>query len=188
MRGDGPLVILDRDGVINRDSDAFVKGAREWIPIDGSIDAIARLSNAGKTVTVATNQSGLGRKLFDRRALKRMHDKMHRLVSDAGGKISVVAFSPALPGKNDPFRKPRPGMLTHIAEVTGQTLTDAWMVGDSLRDLEAGQAVGCRLILVKTGKGEKTLRKIADDRPQWWNEVQVFDDLAAAADHILEAH
>ncbi|MEL7296907.1 MAG: D-glycero-beta-D-manno-heptose 1,7-bisphosphate 7-phosphatase [Pseudomonadota bacterium] len=181
------LVILDRDGVINEDSDAFVKTVAEWRPIAGSIEAIAKLSSAGMTIAVATNQSGIGRGLFTRQTVYRMHAKMRRLVRAAGGEIAHVVFCPHRPDEDSECRKPKPGMLYQIGRLTGIALPGAWMVGDSLRDLQAGQTVGCQLILVRTGKGKATERQAASDRPHWWSNVTVVDDLAAAAEVMLRA-
>jgi D-glycero-D-manno-heptose 1,7-bisphosphate phosphatase len=173
------LVILDRDGVINEDSDAFVKSAAEWQPIEGSIEAIARLRRAGFTVAIATNQSGIGRGLFNRRALYRMHAKLRRLVRLAGADIGLIAYCPHRPGEGCDCRKPAPGLLRRIGRHYGVSLAGVPAVGDSLRDLEAARAVGAAPWLVRTGKGrdtEKVLREMA-----WRDEVRVADDLAAVA-------
>ncbi|MEM7762462.1 MAG: D-glycero-beta-D-manno-heptose 1,7-bisphosphate 7-phosphatase [Pseudomonadota bacterium] len=180
------LVILDRDGVINEDSDAFVKSVSEWRPIPGSVEAIARLSSAGFTIAVATNQSGVGRGLFSRETVYRMHAKMRRLVRAAGGEIAHVVFCPHRPDEGCDCRKPLPGLLHQIEHLSGIALPGAWMVGDSLRDLQAGEAVGCRLLLVRTGKGVATEQNVKDDPPHWWSAVTIVDDLAAAADVMLE--
>ncbi|WP_235015373.1 D-glycero-beta-D-manno-heptose 1,7-bisphosphate 7-phosphatase [Oceanicoccus sp. KOV_DT_Chl] len=132
------LVILDRDGVINKDSDAFVKNADEWIPIDGSIKAIARLCKAGFTVVVATNQSGIGRGLFDLDALNAMHKKMHTLVEKAGGKITGVFYCPHGPDDGCACRKPKAGLINAIEQDLNTSANGAIVIGDSLRDLQAG--------------------------------------------------
>ena len=174
------LIILDRDGVINEDSDAYIKSPEEWRPIPGSLEAIARLSQAGYRVVVATNQSGVARGLFDLDTLMRMHDKMHRLVGDAGGQIEAVFFCPHGPDEGCGCRKPKPGMFTEIGRRLMVELDGVPAVGDSLRDLQAAEAAGATPILVRTGKGERTLAQ-----PETVTGIAVFDDLAAVADHLL---
>ncbi len=180
------LVILDRDGVINQDSDAFVKSADEWQPIPGSIDAIARLCAAGFTIAVATNQSGLGRGLFDGADLAAMHDKCSALVEAAGGEIAGFFFCPHTPDDGCDCRKPLPGLIDAIARELAVEVAGAALVGDSLRDLQAGVARGCLPLLVKTGKGEKTLANIRSGEAGDWPELAVFDDLAAVADYLID--
>lgn len=174
------LIILDRDGVINEDSDEYIKSVDEWIPIPGSIDAIARLSQNDYRVVVATNQSGVARGMFDVDTLMRMHDKMHHLVNEAGGAIEAVFFCPHGPEDNCDCRKPKPGMLRDIGERLRADLTGVPAVGDSLRDLQAAEAVGARPILVRTGKGLRTLEQIGSRAG-----LEVYDDLAAVVDALL---
>ena len=178
---DARLVILDRDGVINEDSDAFVKSADEWRPLPGSIDAIARLSQAGFTVAVATNQSGIARGLFGRDDLSAMHEKLETLVEDAGGRVDRIVFCPHGPDDGCDCRKPKPGLYVELGEHYGLSLDGVPAIGDSRRDLEAAAAVGARPILVRTGKGAKTEAEL--DGPL--ASVVVFDNLAAAADHLI---
>jgi D-glycero-D-manno-heptose 1,7-bisphosphate phosphatase len=173
------LIILDRDGVINQDSDNYIKSPEEWIPLPGSLQAIARLSRAGYRVIVATNQSGVSRGLFDVETLNRIHEKMHRLTRDAGGAIEVVFFC-LDSDANSPCRKPNPGMLEEIGRRLKISLRGVPVVGDSLRDVQAAQAVGAKAILVRTGKGERTL----NDQKSI-EGVLVFNDLAAVADFML---
>lgn len=175
------LIILDRDGVINEDADDYIKSSEEWIPIPGSLEAIARLNHAGYRVMVATNQSGLRRGLLDMEALNRIHEKMHRLVYEAGGSIDAIFFCPDTDDANYD-RKPNPGMLKDIGQRLKMKLEDVPAVGDSLRDLKAAQAVGAKPILVLTGKGEHTLSENPDLQVQG---IWVFDDLAAVVDFIL---
>ena len=170
------LVVLDRDGVINFDSDQYIKSPEEWAPIPGSLEAIARLSQAGYRVVVATNQSGLGRGLFDMAALNAMHDKMHRAVNQLGGRIEAVFFCPHAQDAGCSCRKPQPGMLLEIARRFNVALAGVPAIGDSLRDLQAAGAAGARPILVLTGKGERTLA--AGGLPAG---TEVHKDLAAAA-------
>jgi len=174
------LVILDRDGVINQDSDAYVKSVDEWIPIPGSAEAIARLSQAGIQVVVATNQSGLARGYFTLDGLTAMHRKMEALITAAGGELAGIFFCPHGPEDDCPCRKPRPGLIHQIEQTLGRSAQGAYLVGDSLRDLQAGQQVGCQPILVLTGKGQCTLA-----RGEGLSGVTVVADLAAAAEHIL---
>jgi D-glycero-D-manno-heptose 1,7-bisphosphate phosphatase len=149
------LVILDRDGTINQDSDDYVKSADEWVPLPGALEAIARLNHAGWRVVVASNQSGLGRGLFDVAALNAMHTKMHKLLAATGGRIDAVFYCPHSPEETCTCRKPLPGLYEQISERYGMDLKGVHTVGDSLRDLQAGAAVGCVTHLVYTGKGEK---------------------------------
>ena len=150
------VVVLDRDGVINEDSDEFVKTLDEWIPIDGSIEAIARLYEHGFTIAVATNQSGIGRGLISEDALDEMHAKLLELVREAGGDIATIAYCPHKPDDYCDCRKPQSGLFDQIANTIGCDLEGAWTIGDSLRDLQAGAARGCIPVLVRTGKGEST--------------------------------
>jgi D-glycero-D-manno-heptose 1,7-bisphosphate phosphatase len=150
------LIILDRDGVINYDSDQYIKSPAEWKPIPGSPEAIARLTQNGWRVVVATNQSGIGRGLFDMATLNAMHDKMHRIVNQAGGRIEAVFYCPDTDTSKSWCRKPNPGMFHAISKRYNLPLTDVPAVGDSLRDLQAADAVGAQPILVMTGKGKKT--------------------------------
>ena len=152
------LVILDRDGVINYDSDQFIKSPEEWKPIPGSLEAIARLNQAGYRVVVATNQSGIGRGLLDMAMLNAIHDKMHKACALAGARIDAVFFCPHASESDCACRKPRSGMLEEIAERYGLSdLDDVPVVGDSLRDLQPAAALGAQPYLVLTGKGMKTL-------------------------------
>ncbi|GAB3627164.1 D-glycero-beta-D-manno-heptose-1,7-bisphosphate 7-phosphatase [Pandoraea terrae] len=150
------LVILDRDGVINADSDQFIKTPNEWVAIPGSLEAIGQLNQAGYRVVVASNQSGVGRGLFDMAALNAMHTKMHRAAAAVGGRIDAVFFCPHTAADNCDCRKPKPGMMQEIARRYEIDLTGVPVVGDSLRDLQAGAAVGAAPHLVLTGKGKKT--------------------------------
>jgi len=179
------LVILDRDGVINQDSDDYVKSAEEWIPLPGSIDAIARLNKAGFKVAVATNQSGLGRGYFNESDLAAMHAKLKRLVTEAGGDIASIQFCPHKPEDGCQCRKPRPGLLDAISNDLDIGLSGAPLVGDSLRDLQAAIARGCEPILVRTGKGRHTEEKLCEAAPPL-KYAKVFDDLAAVADFLID--
>ena len=174
------LVILDRDGVINHDSDRYIKSPDEWTPLPGSLNAIAMLNQNGWRVAVATNQSGIARGLFDMHALNAMHAKMHKALAAVGGRVDAVFFCPHLPIDGCDCRKPLPGLFLRIGERFGMPMAEVPMVGDSHRDLAAGAAAGCPTILVKTGKGEATLAR--GDLPAG---TLVFDDLAAAAQHLI---
>lgn len=155
-----PLIVLDRDGVINHDSDAYVKSPQEWIPIEDSLEAIADLKQAGWRVAVATNQSGLARGLFDQAALDAIHEKMTRMLAeDHGVALDALVWCPHGPLDGCNCRKPAPGLLLEIATRLSADASQAWVVGDSLRDLLAAAAVGARPVLVLTGKGEQTARK-----------------------------
>ena len=177
------LVVLDRDGVINVDSDAFIKSPDEWVAIPGSLEAIARLNQAGYRVAIASNQSGIGRGLFDMAALNAMHEKMNRTAAAVGGRIDAVFFCPHTQEDECECRKPKPGMLQQIVERFEIDPADTPMVGDSLRDLQAGAALGFALHLVLTGKGRKTLA--AGNLPP---NTKVHDDLRTFALDFLAAH
>jgi D-glycero-D-manno-heptose 1,7-bisphosphate phosphatase len=170
------LIILDRDGVINHDSAQFIKSPDEWRPIEGSLAAIARLNEAGYRVVVATNQSGVGRGLFDMETLNAIHDKMIKAVAQAGGRIDAIFYCPHPANSTCNCRKPKPGMFEEIAHRFNVDLHGTPAVGDSLRDIQAGLAAGCTPYLVLTGKGEKTLTQ-----PELPAGVAVFPDLAAVA-------
>lgn len=173
------LVVLDRDGTINLDSDDYIKSPAEWKPIRGAIEAIARLSQADWRVVVATNQSGLGRGLFGIPALNAIHAAMHRAVTQAGGRIDAIFFCPHRPEEGCGCRKPMPGMLREIAERMNADLARVPVVGDSLRDVQAAAAVGARPFLVLTGNGKETHN--AGRLPAG---TRVFPDLAAVAEHL----
>ena len=176
------LIVLDRDGVINRDSEQFIKSPDEWRPIPGSLEAIARLHHAGFRVVVATNQSGIGRGLFDMATLNAIHEKMYKALAQAGGRIDALFYCPHTADSECDCRKPKGGMLREIGLRFGVDMTGVPCVGDSVRDLEAAEAVGAQPLLVLTGKGEKTLR--ASNFPK--NTV-IFPDLAFAASALLAA-
>jgi D-glycero-D-manno-heptose 1,7-bisphosphate phosphatase len=174
------LVVLDRDGVINEDSDDYIKSADEWIPIPGSLEAIARLSQAGWHVVVASNQSGLARGLFGPDELLAMHRKMNALLERLGGRIEAIFFCPHGPQEDCDCRKPKPGLLEQIAERYQVSLHGVPVVGDSLRDLAAALAVGAAPVLVRTGKGRRTLRtqEVPEGTP-------IYDDLAQFVERYL---
>lgn len=174
-----PLVVLDRDGVINEDSDRFIRSADDWRPVPGSLDAIARLSRTGFEIVVFTNQSGLARGLFDRAALDAIHARMLRAVEGHGGRLRGVYVCPHGPDDDCVCRKPRPGLLRQIERDLGVGLRGVPVVGDSRRDLEAAAAVGARPILVLTGKGRITLEETLPF------SVEVYPDLAAAVDVLV---
>lgn len=174
-------VVLDRDGVVNHDSPDYIKSAAEWQPIAGSLEAIARLSQAGWRVCLASNQSGLGRKLFDYDAFAAMNAKMQKMLAERGGRIDAVAFAPEHPDQPTELRKPNPGMLKDLARRLGAPLEGAWFVGDSAGDLAAARAAGMHPALVRTGNGVATAQS-----PEAQN-VPVFDDLGAFVSHLLAA-
>jgi len=175
------LVILDRDGVINHDSDSYIKRPEEWKAIAGSLEAIARLTQSGYHVVVATNQSGVGRGLFEMSTLNAIHDKMHRAVSQAGGRIDAVFYCPHAQEANCDCRKPKPGLLEEIGRRFGISLKDVPFIGDSRRDLDCAMTVGAQPVLVLTGKGEKTQRE--GGLPAG---TVVHADLAAAVKSIIK--
>lgn len=172
-------IILDRDGVINLDSDAYVKSADEWLPISSSIQAIAQLHQAGHRIFVATNQSGIGRGYFTVETLNEMHDKMLSLVKQAGGTVSDIAYCPHAPDEGCNCRKPKAGLLTNLAEKNDITLNKSIVIGDSLRDLQAAIKVGATPVLVLTGKGKKTQQENPD------LNTPTFENLYDAVQAIL---
>lgn len=153
------FIILDRDGVINYDSDNYIKTVDEWIPLPGSMKAIGKLTQAGYKIAVATNQSGISRGYFSVETLNAMHDKMTKLAAQHGGKFDYIAYCPHGPDDDCDCRKPLPGLIHQIESALNISAKDCYMVGDSLRDLEAGVAAGMKPVLVKTGKGERTIEK-----------------------------
>lgn len=174
------LVILDRDGVINRDSATFIKNPNEWIPIPGSLEAIARLNQHGYRVAVATNQSGIARGYFDMATLNAIHDKMHKALAQVGGRIDAVFYCPHAADDHCHCRKPNTGMIEEIGRRFNIELTKVPGVGDALRDLQAFDKAGCQPYLVRTGKGEETYNLA--DVPM--NTI-VVADLAAAVQDII---
>ena len=174
------LIILDRDGVINYDSEHFIKSPEEWRAIPGSLEAIARLNHAGYRVVVATNQSGIGRGLFDMAMLNAIHEKMHRALAHAGARIDAIFFCPHTADARCECRKPKPGMLIEIGKRFNVELTGVPCIGDSLRDLVSADAVGGEPMLVLTGKGEKTLRE-----GNFPKNTVIFPDLAFAVSALL---
>jgi len=174
------LVILDRDGVINKDSDNFIKSPDEWIPIPGSLEAIALLNQHGFRVAIATNQSGVARGLFDMTTLNAIHDKMHHAVAQVGGHIDAIFYCPHAAADHCECRKPKSQMVEDIGHRFAVNLNNVPAVGDALRDLQAFANVGCQAMLVKTGKGKETLA--AGNLP---DGTLIFSDLAEAADHII---
>jgi D-glycero-D-manno-heptose 1,7-bisphosphate phosphatase len=175
-------ILLDRDGVINHDSDTFIKSPDEWLPIEGSLEAIALLNTQGYQVIVVTNQSGVARGLFDEAMLEKIHAKMRRLVSEKGGDITAVYYCPHGADSACECRKPKAGLLKAFAADFNADLTTVSVIGDSLRDLQAAETVGAQPILVKTGKGQKTLLN-----NQQLN-ILVFENLYDAAKYITSRH
>jgi D-glycero-D-manno-heptose 1,7-bisphosphate phosphatase len=175
------LVILDRDGVINEDSDEYIKSVAEWHPIPGSLEAIARLCQAGFRVFVASNQSGIGRGLFDYDALFAVNDRLQKAAGEFGGRIDGIEFAPDHPDTASEMRKPAPGMLKDLAKRLQISLENVCFVGDKADDLTAARAAGARPVLLRTGKGRKT-EKSAD-----LDGVAVYDDLAAFAAAAIAA-
>ena len=177
------LIILDRDGTINRDSDDYIKSPDEWLPLPGSVEAIARLCQAGWHSAIASNQSGLGRGLFDLATLNLMHDKMNKLLAAAGGRVDAIFFCPHLPQDHCQCRKPLPGLFENIGERFGVALDQVHAVGDTLRDAQAAALAGCQTHLVCTGKSEgySGITPPENFPPQ----TMVHDNLSAFADWVL---
>lgn len=176
------VVILDRDGVINEDSDAYIKSASEWIPVPGSLEAIARLNHAGFRVGVVSNQSGLSRGLFDTAALGAMHRKLRELLAKHGGRIEMIAYCPHGPTDGCFCRKPQTGLLKTLGKRLGIDLRGVPLVGDSISDIEAALSLGMAPWLVLTGKGTRTLETGAARL----SGVRVLPDLQAIADELVK--
>lgn len=174
------LIVLDRDGVINEDLERPVSTPDEWVPIEGSLEAIARLHQAGWSIAVATNQSAVGRGLVELEMLHEIHRRMHEMVNQSGGRIDVVAFCPHTDSDDCACRKPAPGMLYSISERLDTELSNVIIVGDSLRDMQAALAAAATPILVRTGKGQKTL-----DTHKGLEHIPAFDNLASYVDDLL---
>ena len=177
------LIVLDRDGVINEDSDDYIKSVDEWKPIPDSLEAIARLNHAGYTVVVATNQSGISRGYYDIATLGAMHRKMDELLASLGGKIDAVFFCPHGPDDGCDCRKPKPGLLRQIGERYQHEMKDVIFIGDSISDMKAAVAIEAQPILVRTGKGEETIELLH------CNDIEgalIFDNLADAVDAIVD--
>ncbi len=179
------LIILDRDGVINEDSDDYVKSPEEFIPIAGSFDAITRLCHADFKIVIATNQSGLARGYYDLDTLNTIHTKMHRLLAVHGGKIEAIFFCPHGPDDNCDCRKPKIGMLDDIASRYDIALTNIPFIGDTLTDINAARAAGASPYLVKTGKGERTIKNATQNELA---DVPIYDDLNDAVNHLLNTY
>ena len=173
------LVILDRDGTINYDSDEHIRSPNDWRPLEGSLEAIARLAQAGYRIVVATNQSGIARGLLDTRTLFAIHNTLSRALAQVGGRIDAFFFCPHDADSGCACRKPQPGMLLEVARRFNVSLKDTYMVGDAHRDVAAAAAAGARPVLVLTGRGRKT-REEGNLPPG----TEVFDDLAAFAEHL----
>lgn len=175
------LVVLDRDGVINEDSDQFIRSVADWQPVPGSLEAIARLNRAGFEVVLFTNQSGVARGYLTETTLGHIHQHLQERLAAVGGALRGIYYCPHGPDDGCDCRKPQPGLLHQIERDLGRTLQGVPVVGDSLRDLEAALAVGAKPILVKTGKGQRTLQQALPP------ETEVFADLAAVVERLLTA-
>lgn len=176
------LVILDRDGVINHDSDNYIKSVKEWTPIPDSIEAIARLSQAGYKVLVVTNQSGLARGLFDEITLANIHSYMCSLVENAGGQIDAIFYCPHGPNDGCSCRKPLPGMLNQIEKEFNLSVQDAFFIGDTEKDIDVALSKLCQPILVRTGKGADVEKNLSAEKKE---DVLIVDNLNSAVDFIL---
>lgn len=177
------LIVLDRDGVINEDSDAYIKSPEEWVPIPGSLESIAKLNRAGYIVLVATNQSGIARGYFDLETLSAIHKKMDNALAQYGGRVDAVFYCPHGPTAKCDCRKPKPGLLWDISHRFEVRMDDVPVIGDSLRDLQSASAVNARPILVKTGKGNKTVKLLAESG---LSDTPVYENLAAAVNALLK--
>ena len=178
-------IILDRDGVINIESAEFIKSPEEWLPIKGSLEAIARLSQAGFGIIILTNQSGIGRGLFSADMLGQIHVRMIDYIHQAGGKVSCIAYCPHTPDSDCDCRKPKAGLYTEISQQLGISFSGIYSVGDSLRDLQAAQTAGAIPILVETGNGKQTAKQIAKDPTLGLSDTPVFENLLAFTNSFL---
>lgn len=180
------LLILDRDGVINCESSEYIKAPEEWVPIRGSLEAIARLSQAGYDIVVITNQSAIGRGMITPDMLGQIHVRMIDYIQQHGGKIQSVLFCPHHPDDNCDCRKPKPGLYHELADRLSISFNGVYSVGDSLRDLQAAEAAGASPVLVRTGNGKDTLRTLKEAEYPELDGTLVFDNLAKFADHLLQ--
>lgn len=171
------VVILDRDGVINEDSPAYIKSLDDWIPVPGSIEAISLITAKGYPVYVATNQSGVGRGYYSLETLLAIHGEMVTRIENAGGHLAGICYCPHLPEDKCPCRKPRPGMLLDIAKQAGVSTRDCVFVGDSQKDLDAALAAGCTPVLVETGNGAETRLNLN-------NQIPCFSNLLSFAQSL----
>ncbi len=178
------LIILDRDGVINEDSDDYIKSPDEWMPIPGSLDAIARLNHAGYMVAIASNQSGIARGYFSLETLAAMNVKMNDMLSTLGGRIDAMFYCPHGPKDGCDCRKPKPGLLTEIGNRFQVRLGDVLFIGDNINDVKAAQAAGAKPVIVRTGKGDQTAKMIED---QHFGDVPVYKDLNDVVNNLLQA-
>jgi D-glycero-D-manno-heptose 1,7-bisphosphate phosphatase len=176
-----PFIILDRDGVINFDSDFYIKSPDEWLPIPGSLEAIAQFNRAGYQVIVATNQSGIARGLYDHATLEQIHEKFIQMLTVAGGEVTEIFFCPHHPDEKCSCRKPQTGLLEQIQQKYPVNFAETYFIGDSLTDMQVAQNVGCIPLLVLTGNGKKTLA----NNPEL-ADIQHFPDLAHAANFICK--
>lgn len=173
-------IILDRDGVINYDSPEYIKSPEEWLPIPGSLDAIAQLNRSGFRVFIVTNQSGVARGFYDIDTLDLIHEKLVSELASVGGYIEEIFFCPHHPDELCSCRKPKPGLLHQLAAKYPINFSETYFIGDSIGDIRAAQAVGCMPILVHTGNGEKVLQK----HPEL-SAIPNFPDLSTAVDYVL---
>jgi D-glycero-D-manno-heptose 1,7-bisphosphate phosphatase len=174
------FIILDRDGVINFDSDFYIKSPEEWHPIPGSLEAIAKLNRLGYRVIIATNQSGVARELYDLHMLEKIHEKLLLSVQEAGGEIEEIFFCPHHPDEKCPCRKPQTGMILEIQKKYGMDLSETFFVGDSITDMHAAISAGCKPLLVMTGNGKKTVEKYPETL-----SIRQFEDLADMVEKIF---
>ena len=182
------IVILDRDGVINLNSDQYIKTPEEWVPVPGSLEAIARLCRADFRVVLATNQSGIGKGLLSMETLNKINNKMMAEVQEKGGRIDAIFLCPHPPEGNCNCRKPKPGLLLEIGERLGVSLLGVPFVGDSASDIYAANAVGAQPILVETGNGDETKRFLArDNSKEIYDALHIYEDLAAFVADLLDS-
>jgi D-glycero-D-manno-heptose 1,7-bisphosphate phosphatase len=175
------ILVLDRDGVINYDSDYYIKSPEEWIPIPGSIEAIARLTKRGVKIVVVTNQSGVNRGLYSEAMLTKIHEKMLNMIEAAGGKIEKIYYCPHRPEEKCYCRKPNPGMLEEVMRDFNSTKEELVYVGDSEKDYEAAKAAGCNFVLVRTSNGKQTEKALKDKA-----KIKVFDNLNQLTEFLFE--
>ncbi|WP_226703316.1 D-glycero-beta-D-manno-heptose 1,7-bisphosphate 7-phosphatase [Microbulbifer elongatus] len=179
------IIVLDRDGVINHQPDGHVTSVDEWIPVEGSIEAMARLSQAGHQLVIATNQSGLALGLFDLDDLEAMHAKLRALVEDAGGEVAGIFYCPHSDDDHCRCRKPKTGLLDAIEAEFDTSLHDCYFVGDQRKDLQCAVAKGCKPVLVKSGRGGQTLQALIETPDPTLVTTAVFDDLSQFTDFLL---
>ncbi|WKB55130.1 D-glycero-beta-D-manno-heptose 1,7-bisphosphate 7-phosphatase [Eleftheria terrae] len=180
------LVVLGRDGIINRFREEHVASPSEWEPLPGALEAVARLNHAGWQVVLATNQPGLGTGLLDMASLNAVHRHMNELLARHGARVDAIFICPHTAADRCDCRKPAPGLLLKIGERFGVNLDQVAVAGDTVRDLQAAHAAGCEPHLVRTGRSALLSAEEAESLAAQVPGSRVHADLAAFAEHLVQ--